>query len=417
MGKLWMCVLTFVLGLSGWIPAGAVSVQETQAQYEQARTVYTAAWVSLAAYDDRLSTVAREALSQRGWHVAAAVAESTDAKARYLSAKRQDTTILAIAGTATWGDVKADLNIHPAPFHRDAPEDGVKTHSGFTQYSDALLQAPTPQGQTIGQSLAATETKEKLILTGHSLGGAVAVLTGARLVDDGADQVQVITFGAPAVGNRAFQAAYADTLHLTPVVMTGDPVPGVLPAISSTYVPLAAPTVWQTPAESKRFEHDMVAYVDSALRQYYDAKAAYERVSGRAVPLDTVPSRTAAYYVLPVDLTLEPELAADAPYVRAALDDTLHHEATGLTWAEQPASLLDACRLARAAGQSFVLVRTVQGRRVKDEPYVFQMTLTQNLYNAADGSLVTSRKSMTNTTQMTPIEAVLYMAFVNSIFS
>lgn len=417
MGKIWLCIVSLALWVTCWAPALAVSTEETREQYEQARDVYTAAWVSLAAYDDRLSTVARKALSQRGWHVAAAVAASPEAKARYLSAKKEDTTILAIAGTATWGDVKADLNIHPVSFHRQTPADGMKTHSGFTQYSDALLQAPTVQGQTIGQSLLARETKEKLILTGHSLGGAVAVLTGARLVDAGANQVRVITFGAPAVGNRAFQAAYAETLRLTPVVMTGDPVPGVLPAISSTYVPLPELTVWQTPPESQRFQHDMAAYVDSGLRQYYDAKAAYEGASGQPVPLDTLPSRTAAVYVLPVTTTLDTALTADIPYIQAALDDTLRHDVTGLTWAPKAMSLTEACRLARAAGRSLVLVRTVRGERVKDAPYVFRMTLTQSLYDAADGSLVTSRQSVTNTEQLTPIEAVLYLAFVNPIFS
>ena len=50
----------------------------------------------------------------------------------------------------------------------------------------------------------------RLYLTGHSLGGAVASLVAERLVEKGVPkaQVPVITFGAPAVGNKAFADVY-----------------------------------------------------------------------------------------------------------------------------------------------------------------------------------------------------------------
>lgn len=406
-------ILLFAAWLVFAMPSWAASPQET---YEEAKDTYTAAWVSLAAYDDRLSNVAKDALTKRGWAVDAKVARSDQAKARYISAKKDDTTILAIAGTATWGDVKADLNIHTIPFHGEEGGDGMKTHSGFTQYSDALLQAPTPQGTTVGQSLAATETKEKFILTGHSLGGAVAMLTAARLVDTGAAAVDVITFGAPAVGNDAFTETYDDAVHARHIVLTGDPVPTLLPAISSSYVTLRQ-LVWQTPAESKRFAHEMVAYVDSSLRRYYDAKRAYEAVLGHAVPLDTTPLRQTALYVLPVQIHVDADLTSDTPYIRDALDDALRQDATGLTWGPTVKRITEACAQARRAGQPLILERIVTGTRVKDQPYVFQLTLTQNIYSSLDGHLVDSRKSVTDTEQMTPIEAVLYMAFTNPLFA
>ena len=60
-------------------------------------------------------------------------------------------------------------------------------------------------------------------MTGHSLGGAVALLAAARLYDEGASQIQVVTFGAPAVGNAAFNAAYEPLLQVDRIVMAGDP--------------------------------------------------------------------------------------------------------------------------------------------------------------------------------------------------
>jgi hypothetical protein len=47
-----------------------------------------------------------------------------------------------------------------------------------------------------------------LFLTGHSMGGALAVLTACRLARDGRPPVAVYTFGSPRVGDRAFCAGY-----------------------------------------------------------------------------------------------------------------------------------------------------------------------------------------------------------------
>jgi dienelactone hydrolase len=48
-----------------------------------------------------------------------------------------------------------------------------------------------------------------LFLTGHSMGGALAVLTACRLAKMGRPPAAVYTFGAPRVGDRAFCAGYS----------------------------------------------------------------------------------------------------------------------------------------------------------------------------------------------------------------
>jgi len=48
-----------------------------------------------------------------------------------------------------------------------------------------------------------------LFLTGHSLGGALAVLTACRLAKLGSPPVATYTFGSPRVGDRAFCAGYS----------------------------------------------------------------------------------------------------------------------------------------------------------------------------------------------------------------
>lgn len=59
----------------------------------------------------------------------------------------------------------------------------------------------------------------RLWIAGHSLGGALAVLTGARM-----SNVQgIYTYGAPRVGNRDFVANYPHTLHR--IVNNNDVIP------------------------------------------------------------------------------------------------------------------------------------------------------------------------------------------------
>ena len=56
--------------------------------------------------------------------------------------------------------------------------------------------------------LEAAENKP-LFLTGHSMGGALAVLTACRLAKMGRPPMAVYTFGAPRVGDRTFCAGYS----------------------------------------------------------------------------------------------------------------------------------------------------------------------------------------------------------------
>lgn len=86
-------------------------------------------------------------------------------------------------------------------------------HSGFLIGALALL--PAVKADLAGKPYS---------LTGHSLGGALALLVGALMVQDGHPPDQIVTFGAPKVGFQAF----ADVLSAVPVreyKYGADPVP------------------------------------------------------------------------------------------------------------------------------------------------------------------------------------------------
>lgn len=63
------------------------------------------------------------------------------------------------------------------------------------------------------EKLLDEERDKPLFLTGHSMGGALAVLTACRLAKMGRPPIATYTFGAPRVGDPVFCACYAQTTY------------------------------------------------------------------------------------------------------------------------------------------------------------------------------------------------------------
>jgi len=75
-----------------------------------------------------------------------------------------------------------------------------------------------------------------IVVTGYSLGGAIATITGAKVVASGLqtrENTYLLTFGSPRVGNSKF-SSLVDTLlpYRHRVVNKADPVPHIPPCIS-----------------------------------------------------------------------------------------------------------------------------------------------------------------------------------------
>ena len=164
-----------------------------------------------------------------------------------------------------------------AAAERAAKEAGTttlpKVHKGFNSYADLSLRTlldPVTYGflrQYRGEKDA------RLLLTGHSLGGAVATIMGQRLIDFGfnPDRLQVITFGAPAVGNEAFKKMYGKRLDLIRVTNTEDPVPLVLQGVLRNYRQFGEEVRFRIPKTFNNMNHFLHLYLDSGLQYYYDA--------------------------------------------------------------------------------------------------------------------------------------------------
>ncbi|XP_024967143.1 uncharacterized protein LOC112506998 isoform X2 [Cynara cardunculus var. scolymus] len=159
---------------------------------------------------------------------------------RYLLAETGDTLFASFIGTKQYKDMMADANIlQGAIFHDDAIEDTdeILTVEGQKKTSDdapKTLGAKPQQGVTSTKPAAhrgfmsrakgipalelyklAQKKKRKLVLCGHSLGGAVAVLSTLAILrviaaassskEHEKVHVKCITFSQPPVGNAALR--------------------------------------------------------------------------------------------------------------------------------------------------------------------------------------------------------------------
>ncbi len=121
----------------------------------------------------------------------------------------EDCTVIAFRGTASLRDWITDAEF---PL-RSLPGTKGRVHAGFWQAVESVLgaiQARVGGGATTGGTVVCDG--KPMVLTGHSLGGALAVLAAFRLANLGYPVRAVYTFGQPRVGDRAFAEAYAARL-------------------------------------------------------------------------------------------------------------------------------------------------------------------------------------------------------------
>jgi hypothetical protein len=98
--------------------------------------------------------------------------------------------VLVFRGTQNVRNWLSNINVLPASW----PTGGL-VHRGFLDALDRVWPALAP---------AVADAGPELLITGHSLGGALATLAAAQMAAAGAAPTALYTFGAPRVGDTAF---------------------------------------------------------------------------------------------------------------------------------------------------------------------------------------------------------------------
>jgi len=404
-----------------------VSYAGPKEDYEEAYKIYLAAGASAAAYTGRLGELANHYLEQDGWQIDHYVQSQGRTGARYLIARKEGTPyyIVAIVGTENKADIKIDLKVDKVYFAGSTPEEIAanaakknipdsepKVHRGFNEFVQAGPSAVLRNPQQINLSLSdllRTDKQRKLCLTGHSLGGAAATLAGAGLLSTGVSpkQIEVITFGAPAVGNEAFAAKFGPVLQLTRFVNSGDPVTGVLQTLVGGYRQFGREINWNPP-DTVHDTHQLTDYIDSAIKNYYNKR---RQAAEAGMPLPSSPAAKQAnperVYITPLQNNLPPDLTTDFWYMQEALQDEYHHSlpdyilgTTPLNSGWQEPAMASGCRWA--------IVADVSATRLKQEKNTYYITLTQTVYDVTTGSIAASATFSTATYNLTPLEAFIH---------
>ena len=387
---------------------------------------YMCAWLSLASYNDRLGQIARSELDANGWNMKPFREKTDKADAKYFLVRRdvpgdRAQYMLSVMGTTSWKDIENDLSLTKIPFGGTTPEEfeaeaSRKTmsakeplvHSGFNAYTQTAFFTNKVNGWTVGELLRdelLAQPESRICITGHSLGGAVSVLLAARLVDMGVppEQIDVVTFGAPAVGNDAFAKKY-EKLNIRRVTMSGDPVKAVLQSLRSGYTQLGEQMKIAPPRGSVRGAHEMVGYLDGILREYYDTIPPDYSLAPGVKPR--------VYFV--AGAGLDEPVAGDAPYIFRAAADLLHRQIPGLVVArdsEMPDTLFGVASAARANGCKYAVVHNYETQRQKNTRgyYDYEVTLTETVIDAK-GNVLSVQQMTTSTNRMSVVLAGLYNA-------
>lgn len=125
--------------------------------------------------------------------------------------------LLSVRGTASGSDALRDLDAAQVPF-----EEGVgKVHNGFYGSAKAIIDFVTSY-------LDKFYVSQKVIITGHSLGGAVAFLVAEMLRRRQGYEYDIVlyTYGAPRAVDETFATAASALIHHR-TVNHNDPVPSV----------------------------------------------------------------------------------------------------------------------------------------------------------------------------------------------
>ena len=135
--------------------------------------------------------------------------EIADNEFAYNVVQDRGVTIISIRGTDNAKNVLTDLDARPFQDRKL----GVQVHRGFRDASEKLK----------NDIIENVPLEENIILTGHSLGGAIAQILGLWFEDD-AYEVQIYTFGSPSV---MIEQMWEDG-HFR-VYLENDPVPFLPP--------------------------------------------------------------------------------------------------------------------------------------------------------------------------------------------
>ncbi|DBA70391.1 TPA: hypothetical protein ACH3X2_011807 [Trebouxia sp. C0005] len=191
------------------------------------------------------------------------------------------TAVFAFRGTASRQDGLQDVKIFSRNIdYLQELYPGVKAHLGFMQQFAAVCHPDRSETNmaAVLKELSGGQIPNRVICTGHSLGGALATLGAAWAALEYPDaDIRCITFGSPRVANKVFGKAFNALVGTSLRLVHGfDPVPSLPPSLMYKHVPgvihikrddlLLKHRPWHTMLRSTVSDHGMMKYSKGVYR-------------------------------------------------------------------------------------------------------------------------------------------------------
>ncbi len=405
------------------------------ASMNEAEVRLVCALSSMASYNDDNGFLVREILKSYKWNIEVINDETTKAntKALIVTKRLEDGSlmkVLSICGTDDIKDAEVDFRLKQVPADinseskinieaedyktLDEDADKILVHQGFKDYADVILS--NNFGTNLVNEMNANPN-ERLYITGHSLGGAVAIVMAAKLsnLNIANDRVEVITFGAPAAGNKGFANEYNNKIHLTRITVSGDPIKKSLQMLGYVHF---GEVVKYKPNFSKveHFPHKMAVYLDCALRDFYDYKLSNNQ-------LYTHENNDKLIYVAPMQIMKDSFTEEDFKYVKAIISDQMKLQLTSAVFdeaefreveevddlADFDNSITEILPRAKAANCQQILVQYLQAKKIKTDKFGdYRVSLEEIIYDLK-GSPISMQTASITTKELTLLEAAIFV--------
>ncbi|WP_223496903.1 lipase family protein [Pseudomonas sp. A-RE-26] len=234
----------FAEQLSGYDEAWRIDPEQTQRFYPLYEDVPYSRRFEILPFDPELYPQNRPELEEQQeypsrLHFFDDEKDGTDTQA--FITHHDEVILIAVRGTASPSDGLRDANAHQTPF-----TEGVgKAHEGFYQAYRAMR-------DFVLRYLNQFYTAQRIIICGHSLGGAIALLLaeGLRRIPEANYNILLYTYGAPRAADSEFTVGASALVHHR-IVNHNDPVPSVPAPWMNTTAKLWIPgavTLFSAPA-------------------------------------------------------------------------------------------------------------------------------------------------------------------------
>lgn len=409
--------------------ATKLSLLEFQSKYNEARMISLAANTCAGTYVKGGKASEYTYLGEYGWEINPYVVKKGKIEADFMIATNMETKdknkigIFAFRGTESKKDWEVNFKTSKVKFggtnleefdefasQKSVEATEPSVHNGFNEY---VMTAFSLQEDISGDNKQEDIVKRlkddpnyTLLITGHSLGGAAATLFAERLVAMGIpkEQVPVVTFGAPAVGNKAFAEQYGDKINLTRVVTSWDPIPGGLQSFFSGYQQFGTVKTLDISAQYAAFQHPISLYFDLAMKNFYDVcdEGIAAGYLNRA-PSEMRDGKEPLVAVIVTDSSKNPDVSF-APYIKRFVTEEYKYMLPRYVVIDKNADYNDRgysspkmISAAKAAGADYLIILEVGIKRIGQTDKWYS-TLNQGIFKTTTGGLVTMNSTATRIT-------------------